>query len=122
MQAGLSLAQIGEFSFLIASLGSSLKATSDFLYPIVVAVSAVTTFTTPYMIKFSGPIADRLERHLPTGSPQTHATVRSRNDKRFWRKQIHASFEGVRSEGGFKQRGGFGCFVTFQSTIASQEL
>jgi monovalent cation:H+ antiporter-2, CPA2 family len=65
MQAGLSLAQIGEFSFLIAALGVSLKATSDFLYPIVIAVSAVTTFTTPYLIKFSGPIADWLERHIP---------------------------------------------------------
>jgi len=64
-QAGLSLAQIGEFSFLIATLGITLKATSDFLYPIVIAVSAVTTFTTPYMIRFSGPFADWLERHLP---------------------------------------------------------
>lgn len=55
-QAGMSLAQIGEFSFIIASLGVSLKVTSDFLYPLAIAVSAVTTFTTPYLIK----VADRL--------------------------------------------------------------
>jgi CPA2 family monovalent cation:H+ antiporter-2 len=65
MQAGLSLAQIGEFSFLIAALGVTLQVTSDFLYPIVIAVSAVTTFTTPYMIKFSDPITTWLERRIP---------------------------------------------------------
>jgi CPA2 family monovalent cation:H+ antiporter-2 len=65
VQAGLSLAQIGEFSFIIATLGVSLKVTSDFLYPIVVAVSAVTTFTTPYMIKFSEPTYHWISRHMP---------------------------------------------------------
>lgn len=65
MQAGLSLAQIGEFSFLIAALGESLKVTSPFLYPIVIAVSAVTTFTTPYMIKYSEPLHDWLETKIP---------------------------------------------------------
>lgn len=53
VQSGLSLAQIGEFSFIIATLGMSLKVTSDFIYPVAVAVSAVTTFTTPYLIKYS---------------------------------------------------------------------
>jgi CPA2 family monovalent cation:H+ antiporter-2 len=67
LQAGLSLAQIGEFSFLIASLGVSLKVTSEFLYPIVIAVSAVTTFTTPYMIKYSGSISAWIENRIPTG-------------------------------------------------------
>ncbi len=65
-QAGMSLAQIGEFSFIIATLGVSLNVVSDFLYPIIIAVSAVTTFTTPYMIKFSGPMYSWLERKLPT--------------------------------------------------------
>jgi CPA2 family monovalent cation:H+ antiporter-2 len=64
-QAGMSLAQIGEFSFIIASLGVSLKVVSDFLYPIVIAVSAVTTFTTPYMIRYSGPIYSWIEARLP---------------------------------------------------------
>jgi CPA2 family monovalent cation:H+ antiporter-2 len=65
VQAGMSLAQIGEFSFIIATLGTTLKATSDFLYPIVVAVSAVTTLTTPYMIRYSDPIYSWIERRLP---------------------------------------------------------
>ncbi|MGE0763380.1 MAG: cation:proton antiporter [Bdellovibrionales bacterium] len=64
-QAGMSLAQIGEFSFIIATLGVSLKVTSDFLYPIAVAVSAVTTFTTPYMIKLADPFYKWLEARLP---------------------------------------------------------
>lgn len=65
VQAGMSLSQIGEFSFIIATLGMSLKVTSDFLYPIAVAVSAVTTFTTPYFIKYSGNFSSWLDKHLP---------------------------------------------------------
>lgn len=65
VQTGMSLSQIGEFSFIIATLGITLNVTSSFLYPIVVAVSAITTFTTPYMIKFSGPFSDFLSRKLP---------------------------------------------------------
>lgn len=64
-QAGLSLAQIGEFSFIIATLGLSLKVTSDFLYPIAVGVSVVTTFTTPYLIKNSDSIYLWLEKKIP---------------------------------------------------------
>lgn len=65
VQAGMSLAQIGEFSFIIATLGATLKVTSDFLYPVAVAVSAITTFTTPYLIKYSGPLSSWLEAHMP---------------------------------------------------------
>ncbi|WP_445457650.1 cation:proton antiporter domain-containing protein [Flavobacterium sp. HNIBRBA15423] len=65
IQTGMSLSQIGEFSFIIATLGVSLKVTSDFLYPIVVAVSAVTAFTTPFMIKFATPTAEFIEKKLP---------------------------------------------------------
>ncbi|MEW5675977.1 cation:proton antiporter [Flavobacterium enshiense] len=65
VQAGVSLSQIGEFSFIIATLGMTLGVTSNFLYPIVVAVSAVTTFTTPYMVKFGTPLAVFLEKKLP---------------------------------------------------------
>jgi CPA2 family monovalent cation:H+ antiporter-2 len=65
VQAGLSLSQIGEFSFIIATLGVTLNVTSDFLYPIAVAVSAITTFTTPYLIKNSELIAHHIERILP---------------------------------------------------------
>ena len=65
VQVGFGLAQIGEFSFIIAALGADLKVTSDFLYPIGVAVSLVTTFTTPYMIRFSSQVAEKLEKKLP---------------------------------------------------------
>lgn len=65
IQTGMSLSQIGEFSFIIATLGTTLKVTSDFLYPIVVAVSAVTTFTTPFMVKFAVPFSSFIEKKLP---------------------------------------------------------
>ena len=65
MQCGFSLAQIGEFAFILAALGQSLGVTSSFLYPIVVAVSIVTTFLTPYMIRAAAPTYTLLERHLP---------------------------------------------------------
>ncbi|MBU8894614.1 potassium transporter [Corallococcus sp. H22C18031201] len=65
VQAGMSLAQIGEFSFIIAGLGLSLKATGSFLYPVAVAVSVVTTLVTPWLIKASGPFASLLDRKLP---------------------------------------------------------
>ncbi|RYD56245.1 MAG: sodium:proton antiporter [Sphingobacteriales bacterium] len=65
VQAGMSLAQIGEFSFIIASLGISLNVTSGFLYPVIVAVSGVTTFTTPYLIKASTPAHNWLQQKLP---------------------------------------------------------
>jgi len=65
VQAGFSLAQIGEFSFIIATLGLTLNVTSHFLYPIAVAVSAVTTLTTPYLIKSSGGFYNWLNRVLP---------------------------------------------------------
>lgn len=65
MRCGFSMAQIGEFSFIIASLGLSLGVTGHFLYPVVVAVSVITTFLTPYMIKLSVPCYGYVERHLP---------------------------------------------------------
>jgi len=65
LQCGFSLTQIGEFAFIIASLGVSLGVTSQFLYPIVVAVSVITTFLTPYMIRFAEPTADFVDAHLP---------------------------------------------------------
>jgi CPA2 family monovalent cation:H+ antiporter-2 len=67
LRVGMGLAQIGEFSFVIASLGLSLKVTSGFLYPVAVAVSAITTFLTPYLIRSSDPLASFLGRRLPNG-------------------------------------------------------
>jgi len=66
MRCGFSMAQIGEFSFIIASLGLSLGVISDFLYPVVVAVSVITTFLTPYMIRFATPAYNALESRLPS--------------------------------------------------------
>ncbi len=65
VRCGFSMAQIGEFSFIIASLGLSLGVISDFLYPVVVAVSVITTFLTPYMIRLSVPASAQLERRMP---------------------------------------------------------
>jgi CPA2 family monovalent cation:H+ antiporter-2 len=65
VQVGMSMAQIGEFAFIVATLGLSLGVISDFLFPVAVGASAITTFTTPYLIKFSEPFYLFLERMLP---------------------------------------------------------
>lgn len=65
MQCGFCLTQLGEFAFIIASLGVSLKVTESFLYPIVVAVSVITTFLTPYMIRLAEPAYPVVEKRLP---------------------------------------------------------
>ncbi|HYQ01523.1 MAG TPA: cation:proton antiporter [Polyangiaceae bacterium] len=74
VQSGMSLSQIGEFSFIIAGLGLSLKVTGGFLYPIAVAVSALTTLTTPWLIRASEPVADFMDRKAPRPL-QTFATL-----------------------------------------------
>lgn len=65
VRAGMSLAQIGEFSFIIAALGLSTGATRDFLYPVAVTVSAATTLLNPWLIRWSGPAAEWVDRRLP---------------------------------------------------------
>ena len=65
LQCGFSLTQIGEFAFIIAGLGISLKVTSDFLYPVVVAVAVITTFLTPYMIRLAEPAYPYIEKRIP---------------------------------------------------------
>ncbi len=65
MRCGFSMAQIGEFAFIIASLGLTLGVISDFLYPVVVAVSVVTTFLTPYMIRAAEPCYNLLSARMP---------------------------------------------------------
>jgi len=67
MRVGMGLAQIGEFSFIIAALGLSLKVTSDFLYPTAVAVSALTTLLTPYLIRSSDSVVRGMTRVMPDG-------------------------------------------------------
>lgn len=77
MRVGMGLAQVGEFSFIIASLGISLNVMSPYLYPIIVAVSAITTFLTPYLIKIADPFSIFLARVMPAGISQVFDTYTS---------------------------------------------
>jgi CPA2 family monovalent cation:H+ antiporter-2 len=65
VQVGMSMAQIGEFAFIVASLGLSLGVTSKFIFPVAVGASAITTFTTPYMIRYSEPVYNFITKLLP---------------------------------------------------------
>ncbi|MCE9591265.1 MAG: cation:proton antiporter [Planctomycetes bacterium] len=65
LRVGMGVSQIGEFSFIIAQLGLTLNVTGKFLYPIAVMVSAITTLTTPYLIRSSDPLVDRFDRLAP---------------------------------------------------------
>lgn len=95
MQCSFSLTQIGEFSFILATLGVSLGVTGDYLYPVVVAVSIITTFTTPYMIKAAGPVYAVVERMLPkvvaerltTGRQQASAQDAEQEESR-WKRLL----------------------------------
>jgi CPA2 family monovalent cation:H+ antiporter-2 len=94
MQCGFSLTQIGEFAFIIASLGVSLGVTSSFLYPIVVAVSVITTFLTPYMIRLAEPTSQFAERHLPNKwrdlLNRYSSGTQTVNQESMWRKLLMA--------------------------------
>ncbi|HJS42259.1 MAG TPA: cation:proton antiporter [Gemmatimonadales bacterium] len=94
LQAGMSLSQIGEFSFIIASLGVALGATGDFLYPVTVAVSAITTLTTPWLIRASGPVAAYVDRKLPRPL-QTFAALYGS-----WLDRLKAASTAPRADGG----------------------
>ena len=84
LQSGMSLAQIGEFSFIIAGLGVTLGSTRDFIYPVAVAVSAITTLATPWLIRGSRPAAMYLDRKLPRPL-QTFTTLYGS-----WIESLHA--------------------------------
>lgn len=71
IKSGFSLAQIGEFAFIIAGLGVSLKVLDPFISPIIVAVSVITTFTTPYFIRLANPFAEWLYKILPAKVKET---------------------------------------------------
>ena len=94
MQCGFSLTQIGEFAFIIASLGVSLGVTSHFLYPIVVAVSVITTFLTPYMIRLSAPAYRLADRYIPVRWKhllERYATgVQTVNHQTNWQRLVSA--------------------------------
>ena len=65
LRVGMGLSQIGEFSFIIAALGMTLQVTSDFLYPVAVAVSAITTLLTPYLIRGADPLSLKIAAVMP---------------------------------------------------------
>ncbi len=93
MESGFSLTQIGEFSFIIASLGMGLGVLNPSLYPIIVAVSVITIFTTPYFIKMSGPAYNFVEKHLPNGlrfliDRYSNQVSDANETKRLWRDII----------------------------------
>lgn len=94
MQCGFSLTQIGEFAFIIASLGVTLHVTSDFLYPIVVAVSVITTFITPYMIRLAEPASNYVDHHLPASwrrfLTRYSSGTQTVNHENLWRKLLFA--------------------------------
>ena len=104
IESGFSLTQIGEFAFIIASLGMSLGVLDPTIYPIVVAVSVLTTFTTPYFIRMADPFYEFTVRHLPrrwhflinrysqkaTESNATHDLWRSVLRRNLWRVGVYS--------------------------------
>lgn len=95
IQTGLSLSQIGEFSFIIATLGLSLNVTSEFLYPVAVAVSVITTFTTPYMIRLSETVYKVSDKILPEKWKESilkySISAEKINEVSEWRKLVRST-------------------------------
>jgi CPA2 family monovalent cation:H+ antiporter-2 len=96
VRIGFSMGQIGEFSFILASLGLALDVTSHILFPLIIAVAAITTFTTPYLIRSSGPLGRLLEQRLPpkikyvleSYSTWIHRLLASSTQQNFYRKAV----------------------------------
>ena len=94
IESGFSLTQIGEFAFIIATLGMGLGVLDAQMYPIIVAVSVLTTFTTPYFIRMADPAYNLVERHLPSklrfliDRYQTEATQSGSGEKILWRSLL----------------------------------
>src|SRR6185503_1173047 len=115
VQAGMSMAQIGEFSFIIAGLGLSLGATPDFLYPVAIAVSALTTLATPWLIRVSVPSAGFIDRRLP-GPLQTFASLYGA-----WLERLRAASAARRSgtEAGHRVRRFVGLLVLDAAVLSA---
>ena len=98
VHTGFSLSQLGEFSFILASLGCSLGVVRGFIYPMIIAVSAITTFTTPYMIKAGEPASKFLHEKLPAGimsrlnTSDEEAESGSAAERSEWKKFLSAYF------------------------------
>ncbi|MDM1522785.1 cation:proton antiporter [Empedobacter sp. 225-1] len=99
VQLGMSMAQIGEFAFIVAGLGLSLGVTSDFLFPVAVGVSAITTFTTPYLIKSSDKVYLILEKILPQkfiiGIEKYSTDTQHIQNENKWNKIIKQTFSTI---------------------------
>lgn len=97
VHAGFSLCQLGEFSFIIAGLGCSLGVMRDFIYPVIIAVSVITTFTTPYMIKAADPVCRWLNKVLPEKvltriNPTTDSKKGSKAEHNTWKSLLKNYF------------------------------
>ena len=98
VHTGFTMAQLGEFGFIIASVGCSLGVMRGFIYPVIIAVSVITAFTTPYMIKAADPALAWLRRKLPArllariDAPQEDAGVRSRAEQSEWKRLLVSYF------------------------------
>jgi len=93
VHAGFSMAQLGEFAFILAGLGCSLGVMRDFIYPVIIAVSVITTFTTPYMIKAATPTSRWLHKKLPASfiakvSPSAESVTSSKMEDNDWKLLI----------------------------------
>ena len=104
IRCGASLAQIGEFAFIIASLGISLKLNSDFIYPVVVSVSVITTFTTPFFIKNTEKIYELTKILIPSSlhekleKSKLDGSIKKEGDK-YWRDFLKRYFTGISLKG-----------------------
>lgn len=99
VQVGMSMAQIGEFAFIVAALGLSLGVISDFLFPVAVGASAITTFTTPYLIRYSEPFYNWLSRAMPPRllhviESYSHNTGNAGSESR-WKKVLMAHLKTI---------------------------
>lgn len=98
VHAGFSLAQLGEFAFIIAGVGCSLGVLRDFIYPVIISVSVITTFTTPYMIKAGDPVYAWLHTHLPQkvlnviDQPESDNHNKSKAEKNEWALLLKSYF------------------------------
>ncbi len=88
VKAGFSFGHIGEFSFIIASLGISSGVLEDYIYPVVIAVSVITTITTPYIIRLSNPVYKKLDMCLPEKLRNTFEMPKTTVKKRFGRRDV----------------------------------
>jgi len=97
MESAFSLAQVGEFAFIIASVGMKNEVLSDFVYPVIVAVSVITTFTTPMMIKAANPAYNRIDRILPPSwrtflDSNTSGKTETKTEKNMWKEVFKTYF------------------------------